>query len=324
MPPTSVSQVKRELSEIRRGTILVAEDDPEVRRLLEVNLLLEGYDVAMAADGESAYQLAIKQRPDLILLDVTLPIRDGIEVCRLLRAHRKTASVPIILVTARSLVADRIAGLSAGADDYISKPFDPTELLARVHASIHRTRMMRSASPLTNLPGNASLQEELEKVIRDQHPFAFLYMDLDHFKAYNDHYGFARGDEVLKLAAACLQDAVTRFSEGAFVGHVGGDDFVAIVPPAIAESIALETIALWDRSISSLYDVDDLSRGYIEVLDRQDRFHRFSVMTVSIGIVNSLQRDIENPGQVSVVATEMKGVAKREANSSYAMDRRRD
>lgn len=312
------------LPDIRTGTVLIADDDPEVRRLLEVNLLLEGYDVAFAADGESAYQLAIKLRPDLILLDVMLPIKDGIEVCRLLRAHRNTASVPVILVTARSLVADRIAGLSAGADDYVLKPFDPTELLARVHSTIHRTRMSRSASPLTNLPGNASLQQELEKVIRDQQPFAVLYVDLDHFKAYNDHYGFARGDEVLKFAAACLQDAVTRFSQGAFVGHVGGDDFVAIVPPATAESIAVETIALWDRSISSFYDVNALKRGYIEVPDRQDRIHRFSVMTISIGIVNSLQRDIENPGQVSVVATEMKGVAKRDVNSSYAMDRRRD
>lgn len=324
MPSTSVQTTTSKPSEARKGAVLVADDDPNVRRFLEMNLLFEGYDVALAADGESAYQVAIRRRPDLILLDVMLPVRDGIEVCRLLRGHPHTASVPIILVTGRTLMGDKLEGLAAGADDYVSKPFDPIELLARVRTSIYRTRMMRSASPLTNLPGNASLQEELERVIREQRPFAVLYMDLDHFKAYNDHYGFSRGDEVLKLAAACLQDAVTRYSAGSFIGHVGGDDFVAIVPPGFAEGIAAEAISLWDRSIPTMYDAADLGRGHIEVTDRQDRVHRFPVMTVSVGIVSSLQRELNNPGRASEIATEMKAVSKRDPHSSYAIDRRTD
>src|SRR6059058_4470592 len=179
-------------------TILVVDDDPDIARFVEVNLRSAGYDVAVAADGEEALTRASSLRPDLVLLDVMMPRIDGFEVAQRLRKNPQTANTSIIMLTAKALSADKVTGLQSGADDYIIKPFDPIELLARVKGTLRRAKEMRNLSPLTGLPGNIRIQEEIERQVRDGNPFAVLYADVDHFKAYNDHYGFVRGDRLIQ------------------------------------------------------------------------------------------------------------------------------
>ena len=140
------------------------------------------------------------------------------------------------MLTARGLSADKLEGFAIGADDYIVKPFDTPELLARIRGVLRRSRDTRTQSPLTGLPGNVRIEEEIDARVDRAEPFAILYADLDHFKAYNDHYGFMRGDEVIQTTARLIGDAARGASEGAaFVGHVGGDDFVVVVSPEQAE-----------------------------------------------------------------------------------------
>ena len=149
-------------------TVLVVDDDPDIARFVEVNLRSAGYDVAVAADGMEALEKAGELRPDLVLLDVMMPRIDGFEVAQRLRKNPHTANASIIMLTAKALSADKVTGLQAGADDYIIKPFDPIELLARVKGTLRRAKEMRNLSPLTALPGNIRIQEEIERQVHEE------------------------------------------------------------------------------------------------------------------------------------------------------------
>jgi len=305
-------------------TILVVDDDADIARFVEVNLRSAGYEVSVATDGEEALERAAALRPDLVLLDVMMPRIDGFEVAQRLRRNPQTANASIIMLTAKALSTDKVLGLTAGADDYIIKPFDPIELLARVKGTLRRAKEMRNLSPLTGLPGNIRIQEEIERGVRDKRPFAVLYSDLDNFKAYNDQKGFVRGDRLIQATARIIQDAVVEFagSEG-FVGHVGGDDFVAVVPPEVAEDVAKRIVERFDGDIHEFYEQEDLQRGYVEVEDRKGVMQKLPLAGVSVGIATTSVRMFEHYGEAVAVATEMKQFAKREASSSYAVDRRK-
>jgi len=304
-------------------SVLVVDDDPDVARFVEVNLRSAGYDVAVASDGEEALRRALELRPDLVLLDVMMPKLDGFEVAQRLRGDARTSSTSIIMLTAKALSSDKVLGLSAGADDYIIKPFDPMELLARVKGTLRRASEMRALSPLTGLPGNIKIQDEIQRRVAQDVPFALLYADLDHFKAYNDYYGFVRGDKAIQALARLCTEVVRAIGgpEG-FVGHVGGDDFLIIVMPHAAEEVAATLCRRFDEDARTLYDPIDVELGGIEVRDRQDNLKRFPCLTLSIGIATTRIRRFYHHGEAVHVATEMKQVAKRSVGSSYAADRR--
>src|SRR5215217_3627780 len=281
--------------------VLIADDDRDIVRFVEVNLRLEGFEVITAHDGQDALTKALDLQPNLILLDVMMPRMDGYEVCTKLRADGRSAHIPVIMLTAKSLSADKVLGLTAGADDYIIKPFDPMELVARVKTTLRRASEMRSLSPLTGLPGNLRIEQEIAQRMERGKAVAVAYADLDNFKSYNDRYGFLRGDEVISLFAQVLRRAAQDAAgpEG-FVGHIGGDDFVALVPPEAA------------------------SAGSIELEDRQGQLRRFPIVSVSLGIASSAQRAFTNHRELVATATELKHVAKRQQGSSFALDRRTD
>jgi len=305
-------------------TILVVDDDPDIARFVEVNLRSAGYDVSVASDGEQALDKAGTLRPDLVLLDVMMPRIDGFEVAQRLRRNPQTANTSIIMLTAKALSTDKVLGLTAGADDYIIKPFDPIELLARVKGTLRRAKEMRNLSPLTGLPGNIRIQEEIERMVREDQPFAVLYADLDNFKAYNDQKGFVRGDRLIQATARIIQDAVVEFAgPDGFVGHVGGDDFVAVVPPGAAEDTAKRIVEAFDSQIHEFYEPEDVERGYVEVEDRKGVLQHLPLAGVSVGIATTQVHRFEHYGEAVSMATEMKQFAKREPRSSYAVDRRR-
>jgi diguanylate cyclase (GGDEF)-like protein len=305
--------------------ILVVDDDPDIARFVEVNLRSAGYDVAVAADGEQALERAAELRPDLVLLDVMMPRIDGFEVAQRLRRSPSTANASIIMLTAKALSADKVTGLQAGADDYIIKPFDPIELLARVKGTLRRAKEMRNLSPLTGLPGNIRIQEEIERQVRDAHDFAVLYCDLDNFKAYNDQRGFVRGDRLIQATARIIQDAVVEHAgtEG-FIGHVGGDDFVAVVAPQAATETARRICERFDEARAEFYDPEDLERGYVRLEDRKGVLQDIPLVAISIGIASTDRRRFAHYGEAVAVATEMKSFAKRDPGSTFAEDRRTD
>ncbi|HUO46072.1 MAG TPA: response regulator [Acidimicrobiia bacterium] len=303
--------------------ILVVDDDADILQVVKINLELEGFDVDTAEDGREAVDKAMAEPPQLILLDIMMPRMDGLTALRRIRSHGSTGNTSIILLTARGLPEDRVRGLELGADDYITKPFDIGELVARVKAVLRRTQAARDLSPLTGLPGNFRIGQEIEQAISSGRTFALVHCDLDNFKAFNDHYGFMRGDEVIRFCARCMGTAMDEVGEpDAFVGHIGGDDFVALMTADKAEEYCKRVIERFDDGILDYYDTADALRGYIEVIDRRGERYAFPVVSISIGVVTNLTRPIVSQWEASAVAVEMKEFAKKRAGSSFEIDRR--
>jgi diguanylate cyclase (GGDEF)-like protein len=307
-----------------RYDVLVVEDDEFLARLLDVELSSSGYTVRVAHDGEEGLAAAFDRTPDLVLADVMMPRMDGFELVRRLRGDPRTESVSIILVTARGLQTDKLTGLTAGADDYVVKPFDNEELLARVAGVLRRAEYMKSQSPLTGLPGNVRIEEEIEARIALRQPFAVLYLDLDNFKAFSDRYGFVRGDEALRATGHLIRDTAKEAAgPGTFIGHIGGDDFVVVCEPERADGLAQEVIRRFDALAPSLYDDEDRRRGTIRSEDRQGNPRTFPLLSISIGIASTATRPFAHRAEAVGIATELKNFAKRDQGSSYATDRRR-
>jgi len=310
------------MNDERRNSILVVDDDRNLRSIIASNLELAGYSALEAADGNAALAYMDTAVPDLVLLDVMLPVMDGYEVCRRIRKHPTCAHIPIIMLTARGETVDAVMGFEAGADDYIVKPFSPQEMLARVRAKIRRVNVDSSLQPLTRLPGNVAIEAEVQRRFRERIPWGVLYLDLDNFKAFNDVYGFVRGDDAIRLLATTLSNAVRHLGdEGDFVGHIGGDDFIAVTSPAPAELTAREVIVNFDRDVKELYAFEDLRRGYIETRDRRNVSMRYPIMSVSIAVVTG--GAITTYQQIGEVAAELKKLAKRQPGSVFVTDKRR-
>jgi DNA-binding response OmpR family regulator len=303
--------------------ILVVDDDPDILQYVKMNLEREGFETATASNGIEALQMAAAHPPALVLLDVMMPGMDGLTTLRHLRNDAATSSVPVVMLTARALAKDRVKGLDLGADDYITKPFAVEELIARVGTVIRRAQQMRDVSPLTGLPGNFRIAAELEHRIEARGPVAVVYGDLDNFKAFNDHYGFMRGDTVIKFTATTLTDAAAACGDSnAFVGHVGGDDFIAIVDPEVVDEFCGSVIQTFDDGILDFYDTADALQGYIEVTDRRGERHAFPIVSFSMGVVTNQYRAIASEWEASAIASEMKEFAKRQPGSTYSIDRR--
>ncbi len=306
-------------------TVLVVDDDAVVAGFVERTLRLEGFSVRIVTDATEALAAVAAAPPDLVIADVLLPGLDGLELCRRLRAHPMTAHLPVIFLTARGLSADKVVGLAAGADDYVVKPFDTLELVARVRSTLRRNAEMRAVSPLTGLPGNHRIDSEIAERVERAEPFAVGYVDIDNFKPFNDAYGFLRGDEAIVLLAAALNTALLEAGEPRpFLGHVGGDDFVLVCEPHQAERMAARVLEIFDAEAPGLHAPEDRARGYLRLLDRRGRLRHHPLLSVSVGLAMSGRRRFADHREAVAIATEMKGVAKARPGSAVAVDRRAD
>jgi len=220
-------------------TILVADDEPHILQILRFTLEKAGYRVVTAEDGEQALEFINEERPDLVILDIMMPKLSGYEVCRKMREDYRLSQIPVIILTARGELSDRVKGLEGGANDYLVKPYSNDELLLRVRNVLEWNVRQREANPLTGLPGNIAIERELKRRLGLKQPFAFLYIDIDNFKGFNDYYGYQKGDETISFLAGVLTKTVEKLgSREDFIGHIGGDDFVMLTAPAKAEFMA--------------------------------------------------------------------------------------
>lgn len=301
--------------------ILVAEDEPDVGMLLREILVSEGYEVELVPNGHLLVERAQEHPPDLILVDLLMPLIDGLEAIRQLRNDTRTSHLPMLILTVLGDSSRIVEGLETGADDYIVKPYEREVLLARVRSQLRRASQLPARNPLTGLPGNVSIQAEINRQLQQGAKFALLYIDLDNFKAFNDVYGFARGDKALHLVASVLQE---QCHPGDFIGHIGGDDFVVIHFSADPETLCKRIIQVFDQRIRTLYDEADLQRGYLVARDRYGIVRQFGIISLSIAIVTTYTRTFRNYDEVGRVAAELKQAAKQIAGSAYKIDQRSD
>ncbi len=307
---------------MKREKIITIDDDPDILDVLSLTLA-DHYDILQAKNGKEGLQIVQQKIPDLIVCDYMMPVMNGRDFCKEVKKDILLRHIPVIMLTGKGEVQDRISGIEAGADDYIVKPFSPDELLARIRMILKRTTRSLDASPLTHLPGNTSIMDELQIYIDSRRPFAVGYADLDKFKAYNDKYGFEKGDEVIKETARLLIKHVRNIGgTNTFIGHIGGDDFVFICDDALMDDICRAIIKEFDEKVSSFYNDEDNKLGYIKGLDRQGNKQQFGLLGISIGIVSNAGQKITHVAQISEIGAQLKKYAKSFDKSIFVRDKR--
>ena len=295
---------------------LVVDDDPGVLAVVEAVLREEGFDVFTASDGEEGLEAAAVYKPDVILLDVMMPRFDGVEVCRMLRENPLTGHICVVMLTARTFPANKLVGLGAGADDYITKPFDPAELPKRLRAAIRRNNEASALHPVTRLPGARQFAEMQARLEEEGSPFAVMHVDLDGYDAFLERYGPLRGDMAVRQLAGCVRRTLERTAGSrGFVGHVGTAQLVVMVDAEHAESTAAGIVRSWDSERGSVYDSEDAAAGNIEV-EREGETHTFPLMPVSIGVGHT---DPNSPSaaEATEIAAEMQRIARTRRGSRY-------
>ena len=306
-----------------KARILVADDEPHIRRILQFLLEQEGFEVLMAENGEEAWKMVAVTQPDLVLLDVMMPGMDGFEVLSVIREGFETRSLPVILLTAKGEDGDKVRGLKGGANDYVVKPFNHDELLLRVTNLLETTRREREANPLTGLPGNRAIEREIQTRIQSGLDFGFMYIDIDRFKSFNDFYGYSRGDRAISFLAGVLVGCSHKFgSEQDFIGHVGGDDFVLITSSEHAERLALRIIEEFDAGMVNLHDPVDYEKGFLAVKSRSGRLKHFPLITLTVAMVSEVGGRFEHPAELSDTMAELKRYGKTMTSSVVVKERR--
>ncbi len=303
--------------------ILIVNNNYDLISLLYEILNEKGYIVSIAKNGNEAIQKINQNMPNLIITDSNISKVNDIELEIKLINDPRLNHLPIIMLIEKYDESIVIDSLKNGVDDFIVKPFKEEELLAKIHLMLFKFKRGIETNPLTWLPGNNTIKEYIEKIILNNKSFAVCFLDIDHFKSFNDKYGFARGDEAIKLCAQIISKALSKYyREDDFIGHIGGDDFIIIVNPERVELICNEIINQFDENIKSLYDKDDLLNGYIISKNRQGNTAKFSIMTISIGVVSNEKRKISNFFQVCEIGNELKKYAKSFGKSNYVIDKR--
>ncbi|MFY9401820.1 MAG: response regulator [Candidatus Omnitrophota bacterium] len=304
--------------------ILIVDDDPDIRDVLKLTLSEENYEILEAGDGETALKTIHENQPDLILLDYKIPKIDGREVCRRVKKDILLRHLPIIMVTGKGDINDKIGGIDAGADDYVVKPFEPKELLARIRMILRHTERDLEANPLTRLPGNVSILKELSRRLEEKSYFAVCYLDLDKFKSYNDKYGFEHGDEVIRETARLLIKIIKEFGNpDDFIGHIGGDDFVIVTTLEKADLLCQKVIVNFEELVPSFYNEKDKKSGFILAKDRKGKEQKVPLISISIGVVTNEHRSITHVAQIGEVGAELKAYAKSLERSNYVKDHRK-
>lgn len=314
------------MTEVNRGParILIADDVVDLLQAMKETLEREGYTVEAVTDGVEALKSIRADPPDIAVLDLKMPRMTGFEVCRVLRADPLLENLPVVILSASGSRESKVEGLDLGADDFITKPVDVRELLARIRMILKRTRQGLDANPLTRLPGNLSIESRIDRALADNRPLAVLYVDLNQFKAYNDVYGFDSGDRVLKALARVLVDEVRAGGPADFIGHIGGDDFIALSSPDRMEEAAQKICSAFDAIVPSFYNDADRARGVIAAKDRQGVEREFPFLSVAIGICHNRERALKNFAHVAALGAELKKAAKSKTGSAYVVDRRKD
>ncbi|SDB49763.1 diguanylate cyclase (GGDEF) domain-containing protein [Desulfonatronum thiosulfatophilum] len=273
--------------------------------------------------GPMALEQVFNAPPDMLLVDADLPQLSGPTLVNMVKSENVYRQLPVVLCLTEEQQLETIDFHSVEADDFLLFPVSALEAKSRLSLALHRASRELDANPLTKLPGNTSIIQRIQDLIDRREPFALAYVDLDHFKSFNDKYGFSRGDEVLMMAGRVIVNTIRSFvGKLSFVGHVGGDDFVFILPPEVVEPACQRVIESFDGIVPHFYDQDDQERGYILSTDRKGNPQQFAMMSVSIAVVFNTDGRLKHFGEASQIAMNLKKKAKSIPGSSYVLDRR--
>jgi len=313
-----------QLSSTQPARILVVDDEENLRNILVFQLRGEGHEVRGLARGDEVLPTALSWKPELVLLDLMMPGMDGFAVSRALRANAATATLPIIVVTARGDAGTKLQALVAGAHDFLVKPYAWEELLLRIQSTMELSQRHAGQRSFTGLPGSAATESEIVRLMNSEEDFAFLSLDIDHFKRFNENFGYERGDEVLEMLARVVNDVLDeRETKTRFAGHLGGDDFVVLVDTPPAKAIADALIARFDTESRGFFPPRDLERGYFELLNRGGRREMVPLLALTVAVVENVRGRELHVRRLADLAAELRRYGKSRPGSIVVTERRR-
>ncbi|HOW55891.1 MAG TPA: diguanylate cyclase [Syntrophorhabdaceae bacterium] len=301
-------------------SIVVISQDIVLSGIIE-RILEKNYRSFLFKNIQSAIDHIYNTPPNLIIFDTAEQDIFSMDIINNLKSDPIFYQLPVLVI----IEGPESVPIwnSFLVEDYLKKSDLEKEGLIRVSLAILRSERIVEVNPLTKLPGNISISRQIQARIDSMEVFALAYADLDHFKPFNDHYGFTRGDDVIRITGRLILNIVkSKQPQGGFVGHIGGDDFVFIMSVDLVEETSEEIIGAFDRIIPTLYDKEDKERGFIETLDRQGHTRKFPITSLSIGIATNRNKSFTHFGEITEVASEMKKHAKQSWGSCYLTDRR--
>jgi diguanylate cyclase (GGDEF)-like protein len=283
-----------------------------------------GYRLRLCDRADDARRIVSDDPPEVLILDLDVRPEEMLTLCRTLKEDPLTYTQPIILCVSAPKARVELDAADAGSDDFVYKPLDPGFLTARVKMMVNRSRRFQTSNPLTGLPGGPSIEARMEELLMRRVPLAVGYCDVDNFKTFNDTYGYSRGDNVIRLTAMIIKEAVKHFcTKDYFYGHIGGDDFIFMVDHHAVEDVCRYIIDSFDKLIPFQYNKQDQARGYITARDRKNDEVKYPFLTISIGVVTNRRRTLISPLQVADLCAEMKRLSKADPGSNYLVDRRK-
>lgn len=310
---------------INNRYVLVVDDTQET---IEITSRLfkkdNGYIFTHCSSDTTALRAGLQSIPDLIIVNADNLKNDIRGICEYIRKNKENNITPIIITASTRDEEFKVDMMKAKVEYVISKPLNEKYFYYTIRNISSLISSNRCISALTGLPGNIQIENELKRRISSRSQYAVLYMDLDNFKAYNDKYGFMNGDEVIKFTSDIIQDAVQKFgSKRDFVGHVGGDDFVTILDYDNAKKIGRQIIKNFDSEIKQFYTEDDISKGYIKVLNRKGKLEKFAIMTISVAMISNKYKKYITPLEIGEDGASVKKKAKTIDGSTFLEDKRR-
>lgn len=304
--------------------VFYASDERALPPAVRAWLAARSYAVVVVNQPDELMGITLRGRPRLVVFDGVASFDRAVDACRRLKADSFTAVIPVVMLV-RDDLAVLEAAFAAGADEVLGASCPAKEVTARLDSVVRRADRDLYVHPSTRLPGPPGIESEIARRLMTPEVFAVCYADLDHFKEYNDRYSYFDGDRVIRILAKILHDVVKGVcGEEGFVGHIGGDDFIFIIPASAIAVSCQEIVFIFDSLVPFQYSEQDRRAGYYFGKDRRGQLHRVPLMTVSIGIVTNERRHFTHPGQVSELATEMKSYAKTLPGSVFVVDRRHD
>lgn len=272
---------------------------------------------------ENELNVALNNIPELIIINEDSLKSDVVDICNTIRNDENNKITPIIVISSNKEHIHRVEILQSSVAQYIIKPIDYEYFYYTVVNIIKLIDQNRTVSPLTGLPGNVQIQAEIKKRLLNKERFAMLYLDLDNFKAYNDIYGFLKGDEIIKFTAKVISKNVKDIDQdNGFVGHIGGDDFVAIISNDDFELLCQDIILDFDYNVLDFFNEQHIKDGYMEVENRRGVLEQFPLTSISIGVVEVDSNKFKNSLEIGEVGAQVKHMAKTISGSSYVIDKR--
>jgi GGDEF domain-containing protein len=260
---------------------------------------------------------------DLIIIGGRGEFLREIEMVQAIKQNVFLSIIPIVLYHPEPSDSLAVAAYENGAEDFIHGEWVDQLEKVRIRQVIERNRRDLAVNPSTRLPGAAIIEQEIMRQLEMQAEFAVCYADLDNFKAYNDYYGYVRGDKVIKLTARIVKDVVFDVCREGFVGHIAGDDFIFIIPIGLIDLICSMIIKTFDSLIPYRYEAEDRERGTIKTVNRRGEWEEFPLLTISIAVLPNIDGKFEHVGEMSRMLADLKKATKRLPGSNYMIERRR-